>query len=543
MSTGPPDPLPGFRVSGGAGGTRACLEALLAAAVQQERGAAELEAAASQVKRLEPLIEEAARWSPGTAGAARAATWSLLRGPSGLRARAAAARQAATALRATADTYGAAERAVTRVISAVGAAMGIVIGSRGPLGVIVAGGAAVAGTVVLGGALVWARIWRYTPTTAGLMLRMAGDQRLRREPGVHGFVARALGGPGLLPENLGLPHADTLEAAMPGLAASLAGLAPGMQGAHDPVTEASLMVLAGARVASIRKRPGELVVAPLLELTEPSGPGTQSPQAPVPTGYSPVPRDAADVLRQVQAIRPDPGPPGVVSVQRLDHADGHRTWVVAIPGMQETDLVGSPVPTDMRTNLELMAGVPDDMSEVAIQAMVQAGVGPDEPVVLAGHSQGGMVAMRLASDPRVQVRFAVAAVITAGSPVGGMQLPAGVPALHLEHAQDYVPALDGRPNAADPARTTVVRDLAVGPGELDRSDARSPGGAHGVDAYVRTATQLRGAEHPSLVHFDEALTEILGDGTAKATTGRYVGVRCPDLNASVILGAPGSARS
>ena len=37
------------------------------------------------------------------------------------------------------------------------------------------------------------------------------------------------------------------------------------------------------------------------------------------------------------------------------------------------------------------------MTDAVLEAMGEAGVGPDEPVMLAGHSQGGMVAMSVAA--------------------------------------------------------------------------------------------------------------------------------------------------
>jgi len=216
------------------------------------------------------------------------------------------------------------------------------------------------------------------------------------------------------------------------------------------------------------------------------------------------------------------GPPGSVAVQELVHPDGSRSWVVAVPGTQEV-VPGGSNPTDMRTNLRLVAGEQDEMSRVVVQAMRAAGIGPDEPVLLAGHSQGGIVAARVAADAFVQSHYDVRAVVTAGSPVGGIDLPAGVQVLSLEHSQDAVPALDGRANPDTPDRTTVERDLRASPDERDRRAATSFG-AHALDVYERTARSIEGSDDPSIRAFDAALAGVLG-GAVSARTTTVQGVR------------------
>ena len=219
------------------------------------------------------------------------------------------------------------------------------------------------------------------------------------------------------------------------------------------------------------------------------------------------------------------GPGGAVGVQRLDHADGTRSWVVTIPGTQTWMPVAGPNPADLSTNLDLVADLTDDMTEVVTQAMSMADIAPDEPVLLAGHSQGGIVAMEVASAPELRDRYSVEMVITAGSPVGGSVLPEGVHGLHLEHVQDYVPALEAVPNPDAPNRTTVHRDLAHSASVENRIAGSTPGSAHGADVYARTAAELSGVNHPSLVDAEAALARVLGDGTANATAQTYVGVR------------------
>ncbi|WP_182112478.1 hypothetical protein [Actinotalea sp. JY-7876] len=494
----PPLPAPddvvlpgGVRVAGGAGGTLAHLEDLAAAAAALDRAADALADAAIEVLRLQGVVEAASPWSPATAPAA----WSVLGplrsswsapGPAAarLRDRAAAVRGAAQLYRET-DAHVA--RVVGQAVSAAGTWVGGLLGEAGPPGWVAAGALAVAAAPPL-------------------------------------LVLSALGGGGHR-----LPSSGTVQLLMPGLAAFLRHAAPGRQavtsapvpGAARALGVASALVTTHAGTP----RPG-LVVAPVVRPGAARGPSRDAPR----------PTSAADVLRHVHALYPHPddapgagtgGIPGTVGVQRLDHDDGRRTWVVAIPGTQDWSPVAGPNPMSLSSNFAIIGGAPDDATRTVVEAMTQAGVAPGEPVLLAGHSQGGMVATAIAADPALAERFAVAAVLTAGSPVAAVDLPAGVAALHLQHDGDYVWTLDGAANPATPGRTTVSADLAVAPDPVDRAAAGSPVTAHGIDVYARTAERLATTDHPSLRAFDAAVAALVGDGRTRVTTQRYVGVRVP----------------
>ena len=505
----------GVEVTGGAAGTRACTEALRAIAARVERAGRHLDAAAARAEGLARSVDETASWSPHTAAAVCAGAAQLLSPWGGLRVRADEAHETARNLRTTAEIYASAELDATGAVRAVAIVGGHAIGEQGPLAALVALELAVLGTVVAGVGLAQARLLSRTPIPLGLMLRWLGDERFAGLAGPLGFVSRSLGGPGLLPEGLGFPHSGSAEIGVSGLVALLRALLPGRQPLTlDPLPQTAGLVRLGGSAATLlggTPLPG-LVVAP-----------AASP--PSRTAGRTVPRSTADVLREVDELYS--AAPGTVGVQSLDHADGTRSWVVTIPGMQDMGLTDGPVPTDNATNLDLVAGRPSAMSEVVIRSMLQAGVGPDEAVLLAGHSQGGMVALQVASDPRVISGFAVTAVVTAGSPVGGMSLPKGVQALHLEHVQDLVTALDGAPNPDQANRTTLVRDLGAGD-KADRVAALSIAAPHEMTTYVRTAEVADASTHPSVRRFDDALGQVLGDGTADIESRWYVGARTPD---------------
>lgn len=521
-----PAPVPpGVHVVGGAGGTRATLEDLTRAATTLDRAADALESAAEHARELDRLVEQGAPWSPLTAMAAHGSLAPLLSPPRGLRARAVQARDTADSLRRAAELYASTEADVTGLLRAQGAAIavGAGLGELGPLAWLPAAWLGISMTGQVAGVVLTARVLRHGPGPVGLLLRTLGDERLRADRGPLGVIAGAVGGPGLVPESFGWPHGSTVEALSPGAAAFLVGALPGRAPVTpEPVPQAAGVLGAGTLgLTRILGTPMTgVVVAPVV---------TAPPRAGVPGPVAPsAPRTAADVLTQVHRLYPDVGggPAGAVGVQRLDHRDGRRSWVVTVPGTQTWSPVRGPNPADLSTNLDRVADHPDDMTEVVTRAMTMAGVEPGEPVLLAGHSQGGMVAMEVASAPGLREQFSVEMVLTAGSPVGGADLPDGVHALHLEHVQDAVPALEGVPNPDTPTRTTVHVDLAASSSVEDRLAGSNPLTAHGADVYARTAAALAGTGHPSLAGAETALAGVLGDGTATVTAGVYVGARC-----------------
>src|SRR5690606_24551781 len=175
-------------------------------------------------------------------------------------------------------------------------------------------------------------------------------------------------------------------------------------------------------------------------------------EAPPPDGFE-------DLTARLTSLEEADGSASVL-VERVDRARGTVAWIVSIPGTQEWGAGGSD-PSDLRSSLELMGGRPADSTEAVIDAMRRAGIGEDDPVVLVGHSQGGMVAMDIAAH----AGFAVALTMTVGSPVGARTTKATTQTISFEHHTDAVPQFDGKDNPDSPLHTTVkghARESAQG---------------------------------------------------------------------------------
>lgn len=177
--------------------------------------------------------------------------------------------------------------------------------------------------------------------------------------------------------------------------------------------------------------------------SSPATPSSANP-APHPTPYTP-----SQLLGELSDL-PSGGEKGGLKILRhetpLPGGGTHRSWSVVIRGTQNWGVGGSN-PQDMLSNIQEVAGIESDQSRAVLAAMEMAGISPGEPVEFVGHSQGGIVAARLASDPAVGERYSVVSALTAGSPIATSSPPPGVGVLALENTRDIVPALDGARNA------------------------------------------------------------------------------------------------
>ena len=177
-----------------------------------------------------------------------------------------------------------------------------------------------------------------------------------------------------------------------------------------------------------------------------------------------------------------------VRVLEVVHADGSSAWVVEIPGTQEWWPEAEANPFDVTSDVRAMAQDPTVAAfGVAAALEVARGragrSGRADPVMLVGHSQGGILAAALAADPAFTARHRVTHVLTSGSPIAQFTVPTGTRVLAVEHREDPVPRLDLARNPATAEQATIrVADGEPGP-LLDVA-------AHDLDRYVATAARL-----------------------------------------------------
>jgi hypothetical protein len=218
-------------------------------------------------------------------------------------------------------------------------------------------------------------------------------------------------------------------------------------------------------------------------------------ESPAQNGYrnTPVPSSLAQIMGGVTAAYEDGGyagtPDAAVRITAVDKGNG-PAYIVTIPGTSEWNLRSGSNPMDTVGNLASASGTLSTASQAVTMAMRQAGIPDGAPVMLVGHSQGGMTAANLAADPGFRGQFNVTNVMTYGSPIDSTRIPGNVDTLALQHPFDVVPRLDlgnakpgapglvGWPSSSGATVITLPSPSGAGPGDVL--------GNHDYNAYAES---------------------------------------------------------
>lgn len=189
--------------------------------------------------------------------------------------------------------------------------------------------------------------------------------------------------------------------------------------------------------------------------------------------------------------------PGHVRVVEVPGLHG-SSWVVQISGTQVWSPRAGDNPLDVTTDVRSMARESTVLAQAVDEALRQAKAdsGRDasaDPVLLSGHSLGGIAAAGLAASPQFTARHHVTHVVTMGSPVSRVPVPPGIQVMSLEHSQDPVPRLEGRRNPDRQHWVTVTRDLHGDPHGVDTAS-----GAHAAAEYLETAAMVDASQDRSV---------------------------------------------
>lgn len=171
----------------------------------------------------------------------------------------------------------------------------------------------------------------------------------------------------------------------------------------------------------------------------------------------------------------------VVDIRKVIGPDGVERWVINLPSTQDWLFAhgDTGATNDLDANLALML-TPSQRTQyerAVLDAMHQANIGPNDPVMLVGFSQGGIMAGHLAANRSSEFNFA--AVLAYGAPIDAMNIPDTTRVLSIQHTGDVVPMLDltaPKPNTAN--HVTV---------QVDAYDGTIGVTSHGNDKYHDTA--------------------------------------------------------
>ncbi|MDQ0692339.1 hypothetical protein [Arthrobacter sp. W4I7] len=224
---------------------------------------------------------------------------------------------------------------------------------------------------------------------------------------------------------------------------------------------------------------------------------------------TPVPSTISALLDATDTAYSDAGKSGVpdtgVRITTVEKPGEPPAYIVSIPGTTRWLPDGAANSTDLTGNLELAGGNLSTAAEAVRLAMEQAAIPEGAPVMLSGHSQGGMIAAALASDGSFTDRFNVTNLVTFGSPVDSTPIPPSIDVLALQHAGDPVPKVDLADSTAWPGGiVTATRDNGATIVELPNPDIDAGIAGinyHDANRYVDSVSQYE-AGGP-IAHYSE----------------------------------------
>ncbi|MDQ1125399.1 hypothetical protein QE428_000432 [Microbacterium sp. SORGH_AS 505] len=190
----------------------------------------------------------------------------------------------------------------------------------------------------------------------------------------------------------------------------------------------------------------------------------------------------------------------VIRITKVLGPDGWQ-YTVTLPSTQEwlSRFGDQGAVNDLDSNLALMLtpALQTQYERAVLEAMAQEGIGPDDPVMLVGFSQGGIMAGHLAA---YNTDYNWQAVVASGAPIDHMPIPDSVDVVSVQHNGDPVPNLD-----------IVTGDLGTehGPNWTSiRVDPPNPDPILGVDVGAHNAEKYSSTYQDHLADIQAAHPEL-----------------------------------
>jgi len=150
------------------------------------------------------------------------------------------------------------------------------------------------------------------------------------------------------------------------------------------------------------------------------------------------PRGASDPAQIIREFGRDGAYESGVSIRTIVYPDGRRAYIVYVPGTQ--DWFGSSGNVyDGIDNIPAALQLDTKATRAILEAMRQQGIGPDDPVMLAGHSQGAMLAANLAASDGFRASYNVQGVLAYGADISDRSIPSTVAVTQVTNSADIVP--------------------------------------------------------------------------------------------------------
>ncbi|GGA67785.1 hypothetical protein GCM10011490_17930 [Pseudoclavibacter endophyticus] len=212
----------------------------------------------------------------------------------------------------------------------------------------------------------------------------------------------------------------------------------------------------------------------------------------------------------VSGIPPSSDGEAQVSVTTHGNRAGEKIHEIAITGTSNQGFGTDGQPLDNQGNVGTYAGSDAESVAAALAAIQAAGVPEGATVVLAGYSQGAMVAQAIAASGLYNVEF----LSTIGTPARPIGVPDGLTVVEVEHGADPIVGLQGpRPGDHDGA-VVVTTDPVLDPAEPAH---QGPMGNHSLSAYQASADALATSTDPQVQAAHAELAAIFEGYEAETT--------------------------
>lgn len=178
------------------------------------------------------------------------------------------------------------------------------------------------------------------------------------------------------------------------------------------------------------------------------------------------PESLADLCADIDELYWAATTGAVIKICRVG-TGGARRWLVSMVGTESMRFGSTHNPADIEVNIRLMLGL-DSAMGVGLVAALHRAMAADsvpeeqwssEPVLVCGHSQGGLVASVLASRDPAEAGVNVVGILSTGAPNRRVAVRPDVTIVTVAHDQDVVPSMDGSPDRSPDRRVTVGRTL------------------------------------------------------------------------------------
>ena len=205
-----------------------------------------------------------------------------------------------------------------------------------------------------------------------------------------------------------------------------------------------------------------------------------------------------------------------IRIDRYVEAGKPDRFDVYIAGTVTFDPVTASQPFDFGSDLSGVGQGPTASYQAVTQAMHQAGITANSPVVVNGYSQGGLLASMVAASGKYNVQ----GVVTFGAPSGQVHIPASVPVLSVRNTEDLVPATSGY----DVNSHAVIVERPAFAHQAVPSDWAVP--AHRLSYYQQTASAVDAAKSSQVRAVLDPLNRF-GVGATRVDSTLWAATRVP----------------